>query len=89
MTLELRMTMTIYSMNWNLIQKKMLTNRIFVGPSSILTFPTNRVSPIWNHWRKSLAWREPKVLTYLWVQKLLSLQIQIYRTPTLSELTLP
>ena len=47
----------------------------FCSPSSVLTFLTNRVSPIWNHWRKHLAWREPKVLTYLWVRKLLSLRI--------------
>ena len=40
----------------------------FVGPSSILTFLANRVSPIQSYWRKHRAWREPKVLTYLWVR---------------------
>jgi hypothetical protein len=40
-TSKLRRIITIYSTNWILTPKKNLTNRIFIGPSSVLTFLTN------------------------------------------------
>src|ERR1700683_5534285 len=58
-------------------------DRIFVGPSSVLTFLTNRVTQIRKNWRMHLAWRELKVLTDFWVRKLFSHRILVLRTPLL------
>ena len=62
----------------------MLISRIFVGPSSVLTFLTNRVNPIQSCWREEL-----KALIYLWVWKLLSLWISNHWTLALTKSTFP